>query len=385
VPTLYEILGVQPNDDADTLRSAYRRLARLHHPDVSQDPKAHEIMARINEAFETLIDPARRMEYDAMLAGGLVEPAPPPRRKPSQPKPVVVGLLKKLRGNRTPIYGLSFAPDTGRLATCAFDNEIALWDLVEGAQKQKRKAEGCTIASIRALRHGAVVGTGAVEHLLSYCRMDDEGMHTWRLPVEEWVSCASVSPDGRTIATGSVGKTLSLLEAQDGSPRVSRRAHAESITAIGWSDDGQLLATGSADASVKLWHGSNGALLSTFQAIRSAVTALSISPDNRYLAVAAVDLSIRVFNLSSGSLVKVLFGHHKPIEGLAFHPNGWLFASASRDGSVGLWSAGQGLAKLILPCSDLPVTSVAFSPDGTRLAAAGLDRTIKIFEVAAKG
>jgi WD40 repeat protein len=385
VPTLYEILGVQPNDDADTLRSAYRRLARPHHPDVSQDPKAHEIMARINEAFETLIDPARRMEYDAMLAGGLVEPAPPPKRKPAEPKPVVVSLWRKLRGNRTPIYGLDFAPDTGRLATCAFDNEIAWWDIQGGVQQERRKAEGCTIASIRALRHGAVVGTGAVEHLLSYCRMDEEGMRTWRLPVDEWISCASVSPDGRTIATGSVGRNLGLLEAEDGSPRVMRKAHAESITAIGWSDDGQLLATGSADASVKLWHGTNGALLSTFQAIRSAVTALAISPDNRFLAVAAVDLSIRVFNLSSGSLVKVLFGHHKPIEGLVFHPNGWLFASASRDGTVGLWSAGQGLAKLLLPTSDLPVTSVAFSPSGTHLAAAGLDRTIKIFEVAAKG
>ena len=88
-PNLYETLGVQSSAKPETLRKAYRKLARQHHPDVSKDPKAHDLMSRINEAFETLIDPERRADYDAMLAGrGYGEPAAPAETR----KPIYVKL-----------------------------------------------------------------------------------------------------------------------------------------------------------------------------------------------------------------------------------------------------------------------------------------------------
>jgi len=64
------VLGVEPSAEAESIRRQYRKLARRFHPDVNPDPKSHDLMARINEAFETLIDPTRRSEYDAMLDGG---------------------------------------------------------------------------------------------------------------------------------------------------------------------------------------------------------------------------------------------------------------------------------------------------------------------------
>ena len=88
----YDVLGVGPNAEAEALRKAYRRLARKHHPDVSTDPRAHENMARINEAFQVLIDPSRRSEYDAQLAGNVDEEE---TSEPTQ-KPVVVRLIARL-------------------------------------------------------------------------------------------------------------------------------------------------------------------------------------------------------------------------------------------------------------------------------------------------
>jgi curved DNA-binding protein CbpA len=57
----YRILMVSPTADADTIRAAYRTLARTTHPDVGGSTRA---MARLNEAWRTLRDPAARARYD---------------------------------------------------------------------------------------------------------------------------------------------------------------------------------------------------------------------------------------------------------------------------------------------------------------------------------
>jgi DnaJ-class molecular chaperone len=62
----YKILGVARNADEKTIKSAYRRLAHKHHPDVSKRKDAAERFKEINEAYEVLSDPEKRRRYDAL-------------------------------------------------------------------------------------------------------------------------------------------------------------------------------------------------------------------------------------------------------------------------------------------------------------------------------
>jgi curved DNA-binding protein CbpA len=62
----YRTLQVDPKADAQVIKSAYRALARVFHPDVQGDD---EVMKRLNQAWEVLGDPARRAKYDAERAG----------------------------------------------------------------------------------------------------------------------------------------------------------------------------------------------------------------------------------------------------------------------------------------------------------------------------
>ena len=67
---LYEVLGVPRDASEDDIRSAYRRLAREHHPDVNGDPAAEERFKEVAGAYEILSDPQRRARYDAYGDGG---------------------------------------------------------------------------------------------------------------------------------------------------------------------------------------------------------------------------------------------------------------------------------------------------------------------------
>jgi DnaJ-class molecular chaperone len=62
---LYEILGVARDADADTIRNAYRKLARQYHPDVNpDDAAAEERFKEISQAYAVLSDAEKRSQYD---------------------------------------------------------------------------------------------------------------------------------------------------------------------------------------------------------------------------------------------------------------------------------------------------------------------------------
>jgi curved DNA-binding protein CbpA len=65
IPDYYEILGIDCDASADSIKKAYRSLAKAFHPDTSTHPNARERFEKINEAYEVLSDSAKREEYDS--------------------------------------------------------------------------------------------------------------------------------------------------------------------------------------------------------------------------------------------------------------------------------------------------------------------------------
>jgi DnaJ-class molecular chaperone len=71
----YVILGIGPDASAADIKRAFRRLSRRYHPGINPgDRTAQEMFSRISEAYEVLMDPGRRQEYDT---GGAAQPQAP--------------------------------------------------------------------------------------------------------------------------------------------------------------------------------------------------------------------------------------------------------------------------------------------------------------------
>jgi curved DNA-binding protein len=61
----YKLLGIEKNATPKDIKSAYRKLARKHHPDLNpNDKNAKKNFQQINEANEVLSDPVKRKKYD---------------------------------------------------------------------------------------------------------------------------------------------------------------------------------------------------------------------------------------------------------------------------------------------------------------------------------
>jgi curved DNA-binding protein CbpA len=86
----YLLLGVRQDADADTIRSAFRALARRYHPDAGEGSSADRFR-EILTAYETLNDSTRRAHYDRLLQNRRAPMAQfvEPLRAQAAPEPIL--------------------------------------------------------------------------------------------------------------------------------------------------------------------------------------------------------------------------------------------------------------------------------------------------------
>lgn len=104
--THYQTLEVHPRATQDEIKQSYRRLVKQHHPDRQPLQQGHELIARINAAYEVLSDPGHRQRYDQQLSG--------------QP-------LRASRGHRGYQYPSSTAATYGHAAAHSVDEQLQAW------------------------------------------------------------------------------------------------------------------------------------------------------------------------------------------------------------------------------------------------------------------
>ncbi|VFQ69431.1 unnamed protein product [Cuscuta campestris] len=64
--SLYDVLGIRTEATGQEIKAAYRRLARVLHPDVAPGSMSEDFI-RVHAAYSTLSDPDKRASYDRSL------------------------------------------------------------------------------------------------------------------------------------------------------------------------------------------------------------------------------------------------------------------------------------------------------------------------------
>ena len=66
--TIYQLLGLDGRANKQDIKLAFRRLAKLYHPDKNTTPQATALSQELNQAYHTLTDDKLRVEYDALIS-----------------------------------------------------------------------------------------------------------------------------------------------------------------------------------------------------------------------------------------------------------------------------------------------------------------------------
>jgi DnaJ-class molecular chaperone len=99
---LYQILGVSENADENTIKKAFRKLAKANHPDATGgDKRKAERFKEVNEAYSILGDKQKRAEYDRLKHAPVGADGMPQGFDPDTFADVFGGQGGQFRGGRT--------------------------------------------------------------------------------------------------------------------------------------------------------------------------------------------------------------------------------------------------------------------------------------------
>ncbi len=204
------------------------------------------------------------------------------------------------------------------------------------------------------------------------------GRQVRQLALSNGVGWVAYSPDGRLLATANWDFVVQIWDAASGK-ELTRVVLQDDVVDLAFSPDGRWLAAGTMDGTAAEWEAATGRPVAKIENLNS-VRALDFSPDSRWLAVASQDNAAHILETATGREVASL-KHDGWVLAVAFSPDGRRVATGSQDGTARIWEAATGQEVIQLK-HDNWVNSVSYSPDGRQLATASDDSLVKVWDAA---
>jgi WD40 repeat protein/DNA-binding CsgD family transcriptional regulator len=294
------------------------------------------------------------------------------------------------------IQSIAFSPDGTTLASCAWHNQVVLWDMGTKTIQQKLHTELDGLRSLAFNRDGRYLAGGG----------DNKQSQVWDLTTGESIAqleghaqsiqVVAFSPTTDALATGSEDKTVMIwaIARESVASRLLTpalphqqilRGYDYWVQAIAVSPNGKLVAAAGDDGSIRLWPQPQDWANTVPQLLndhRCRLWAIEFSPDGQWLASAGDDKNVQLWDVQKQRAIATL-GHAGWVRALAFSPDGQWLATGSTDEKVRLWDVrSRKLVGVPRHCHQSWIRALCFSRDGAWLFSAGDDRQVVVYDQA---
>lgn len=173
-------------------------------------------------------------------------------------------ILEIKNGHSDTTFGVRFSPDGTKLATCAADKFVKVWELPSG--KFLKSFEGHT------------------HHVLDVA---------WK-------------PDGKLLVSCGADNVLKVWDYDKGEQVRTIQGHGKQVTRMVQIGATPQVATASGDATVRFWNIDNGGNVRNFGGNNDFLYAVGVSPDGSVVAAGGQESVVRLYNGANGQLLKSL-------------------------------------------------------------------------------
>jgi len=227
-------------------------------------------------------------------------------------------LIKAIRSTYDTIYGLSFSPDSSRVAFGSSDKTVRVLSISDEKELVKFDNHGDWVFGTVFSTDGSHFVSGSRDTALKLVEVDTGSF------VDDVNSSNKNYGEINAIARHpNADQVLSVGE--DRIPRLYRmfrqrrrdvgntdfnlirayEAQSGSIDAVVFSADGSKIAVGSSNGEVRVYNVSDGKRLLAMQGDTESVFAVAFQPNGKQLAAGGFDGKVRVFDTNSGEALKV--------------------------------------------------------------------------------
>lgn len=284
-----------------------------------------------------------------------------------------------------PFFLATFHPDGQRLLTAVFDDEVRLWDRLEGSPVGNAllvpvpAIQGIEISpdgSRAAIRTGASDSVGSI--ILAEMDHGSPVGEARRLPGA--CTAARFRPQGDLLAvahltSGTAPSSVLLLDPVHGHEKSHSLPHPDGVRCLDFTHDGQHLASGDEGGVVRIWAIPSGRFLRSLPRQRLGIVTVSFSPDNRHLAVGTTDGLAAIWDTVTGEHLTPPMWQGGPVWATQFAPSGR---------SVVVAAAGGGIRFLPFVPAAEPVASLRRRSEiesGSELTSQGIMRLLTLDEL----
>lgn len=295
-------------------------------------------------------------------------------------------------GHAGPVYALAWSPDNRRILSGGVDQTVRLWSPSGGFDERvysftARPGVPAVVRDIAWGRHVNRVAMCAEDGLVAlYDVANGAVLKSIQPPsVNPYVRGVSWSPDNAQVAlVGNTNGGVPRIEIWDANLTEvlqSWEGHTGQVTSVEWSPDGRYLVTTSDDFTAKVWDPRNGGLVAQFTGHTDRVYRASWSRDSTLVVTGSNDGTAQVWAAQSGQRVRELVKSTSAVYPVAWSPDGKYVAAGGVDATIRVWATDTWRAMSPFYGHSGYVDVIAWAADSTRMASGSDDTTVRIWQV----
>lgn len=397
----YQVLGLQPNASPDEIKQAYRKLAKLWHPDrfydnPSQKQKAETQFKIIVKAYEILKEHnnqntngenrsqfySKKSSPDFYYQQGIIY------AESEQYEEAITEFSRAIHLDDKYIKAYQYRGFV--LSKLGYENRAdadfrKVQEIkIENTYQQSYTSNRDTTSDQRHKRKKSPQTSKS--NYQQNTKFDFNLCSTWQ---SNWVfrgislpvNLVSISDNSHFLASVSKSKMIKLWNLTTGGEIALLSQHKSLVTSLSFTPDNRFLISGSEDKNLIIWDLQNytSKILGTWtNRHNQAILSLNISCDSKILVSGSADKSVKVWEIYSTADPYTLTGYKSEILAVAISPNQDFFVAGGLDKDIKIRQINNG--KIIQSITvDSGITSVVFSQDSQLLATGGFDGTIQLW------